>query len=189
MKAIARICFRLLIVPVLIWYRALSLVRSQDHVLEGCSQFLSLVPGVIGNQMRSAFYSAVLEECCHSVTFCFGSILSKVGARIGSHVYIGPYCQIGLVTIGRDTLLGPMVQIPSGPRTHSFDDLSQPIRNQTGTLQRVEIGEDCWLGAGSIVMADIGSKTILGAGSVVTKPIGERVLAAGTPAVAIRERS
>jgi acetyltransferase-like isoleucine patch superfamily enzyme len=103
-------------------------------------------------------------------------------------VYIGPYCVLGLVSIQRDTLLGPGVQIPSGQKIHLFDDLAKPIREQGGVIQRVSIGADCWIGSGSIVMADVADQVIVGAGSVVTKPLPKRVVAAGVPARVVRER-
>lgn len=161
---------------------------GKDSALEGVSQLLSLLPGRTGNLLRIAFYARVLERCEPTVTICFGAILSKVETRIGSHVYIGPYCQLGQVSIGNDTLLGPGVQIPSGPKTHSFDRLDIPIRMQPFDSRRVTIGDDCWLGAGSIIMADIGNQTVLGASSVVTKPLPEKTISAGVPACVIRRR-
>jgi virginiamycin A acetyltransferase len=159
-----------------------------DKVLEAVSQWLSLIPGRSGVVLRAAFYSRVLTRCDWSVFIGFGVLLARVETILGENVYIGPYCQLGLVTIGRDTLLGPGVQIPSGPHTHTFDRLDLPIREQPSAGVRVTVGEDCWLGANSIVMADVGSKTVLGAGSVVTKPVPARCFAAGVPAKVIRQR-
>ena len=172
----------------LLWFHLSACLLGRDTALEGASQWMSLVPGKLGNLLRAAFYSAVLEECDRTVTICFGTLLAKTGTRIGPHVYIGPYCQLGLVTIGRDTLIAPTVQIPSGPRTHRYDSLEIPIRHQGCDGTRITIGDNCWLGAGSIVMADVGSHSVIGAGSVVTKPIAEKTVAAGVPAQTIRQR-
>ena len=174
--------------PAIAWYHIAGALIGKDCALEGTSQWLSLIPGRTGNLLRMAYYVRVLERCDRPVTICFGAILSKVGAQIGQHVYIGPCCQLGLVTIGRDTLLGPGVQIPSGPNTHSFDRLDIPIRMQPGDLRRVTIGDDCWLGAGSVIMADIGDQSIVGAGSVVTHPMPEKTISAGVPARIIKRR-
>jgi acetyltransferase-like isoleucine patch superfamily enzyme len=178
-----------IVLPVLVWYYIYSLAIGRDSALEGASQLLSILPGRCGNMVRLAFYARVLERCESTATICFGSVLSKVASRIGSHVYIGPYCQLGLVTIGDDTLLGPSVQIPSGPHTHTFDRLDVPIRNQRGALQRVEIGADCWIGAGSIVMANVGTQSVIAAGSVVTKSRPEKSVAVGVPAKVIKTRT
>lgn len=165
-----------------------SLLVGKDRSVEDWSQCLALVPGRWGNLLRVAFYSSVLDSCDRSATLCFGVLVSKSGSRIGKHVYVGPYCQLGLVSIGDDTLLGPSVQIPSGPNTHGTERLDELIRNQPGTTVRVEIGNDCWIGASSVVMADVESHSVVGAGSVVNKRIPGSVLAAGIPAKVIRSR-
>ena len=53
----------------------------------------------------------------------------------------------------------------------------------------VRIGENCWLGAGAIVLpgVTIGDNTVIGAGSVVTKDIPSGVVAAGNPCRVLRE--
>ncbi len=52
----------------------------------------------------------------------------------------------------------------------------------------VRIGEDCWLGAGVIVLpgVTIGRGSVIGAGSVVTKDIPEDVVAFGNPCCVVR---
>jgi acetyltransferase-like isoleucine patch superfamily enzyme len=176
------------ILPLLASYKVSVLLVGSDASVESFSQILAMFPGRLGVVLRSAFFSRVLSECDQTVFIGFGSLLSKADTRLGKHVYIGPYCQLGWVTIGADTLLGPSVQIPSGPKAHTFDRLDMPIRNQPKDSSRVVIGRDCWIGAGSIVMADVGDQSVIGAGSVVTKPIGTRQLAAGVPCKAIRSR-
>ena len=52
----------------------------------------------------------------------------------------------------------------------------------------IRIGDDCWLGAGVIVLpgVTIGKGSVIGAGSVVTKDIPENVVAHGVPCRVIR---
>lgn len=52
----------------------------------------------------------------------------------------------------------------------------------------IRIGDDCWLGAGVIVLpgVTIGRGSVIGAGSVVTKDIPENVVAFGVPCRVIR---
>ena len=52
----------------------------------------------------------------------------------------------------------------------------------------VRIGEDCWLGAGVIVLpgVTIGRGSVIGAGSVVTKDIPENAVAFGNPCRVVR---
>ena len=174
--------------PLLFWYGIFRAVAGADAAVEETSQFLACVPGRLGVLLRAVFFSKVLRQCDPTVFIGYGALLTKSDTRLGKHVYIGPYCQLGWVSIGDDTLLGPSVQIPSGPKAHSFDRLDIPIRNQPKESQQVVIGRDCWIGAGSIVMADVGDQSVIGAGSVVTKPNEPRQLAAGIPCKSIRPR-
>lgn len=95
---------------------------------------------------------------------------------------------LGLVTIQKDVLLGPAVQIPSGPNTHGTDSIDLPIRLQQGKRVRITIGCDSWIGGGSIVLADVAEQCVIGAGSIVTKPTAPRVIAAGNPARFLSKR-
>ncbi len=178
----------LAISPFLISHWLSSSISGADRSLESHSQLLSLLPGITGNYLRVAFYRFALEQCDPTATICFGTLLSKTGAKLGKHVYIGPRCMLGLVTLEDDVLLGPAVQIPSGPMTHGIDKLDTPIRLQPGNKQRITIGRDTWIGAQAIVLADIGHQVVLGAASTVTKPIPPGVIAAGVPARVIRDR-
>lgn len=114
-----------------------------------------------------------------------------VGVRVGPRAAIGARNFIhggGGVTIGRDTLLGPGVQIFS--ENHVADDLDRPIIEQGERRSPVRIGDDVWIGAASIVLAGvtIGDGAIVAAGSVVTKDVPARAIVAGTPAKLVRMR-
>lgn len=174
--------------PLILCQHLMGRMVGPDRTLEGLSQLLSLIPGGCGSILRCAFYSRVLIRCDWSVFIGFGALLSKVDTQLGEHVYIGPYCQLGWVSIGSDTLLGPSVQVPSGQKSHTFERLDIPIRNQPRDSSRIEIGKECWIGAGSIAMADVGDQSVIGAGTVVTRSIGARELAAGAPCKRIRSR-
>ena len=53
----------------------------------------------------------------------------------------------------------------------------------------VHIGENCWIGAGAIILpgVTIGDNSVIGAGSVVTKDIPANVVAVGNPCHVLRE--
>ena len=188
LKAAAFWLATLLVSPGLLSYWVRSLVMGRDRALEGSSQTLSLVPGVIGQFVRRAFYTRVLESFHPSVTVEFGTLFSKSGSRLGENVYVGPNCHIGLVNIERDVLLGPAVQIPSGRQTHGTGDLDIPIREQPGTSVMVTVGAGSWVGGAAVIMADVGRDTVVGAGSVVTRPLPDAVVAVGSPARTVRSR-
>ncbi len=130
-----------------------------------------------------------MTHCSTNCAIMFGAIFSQVDIEIGNHVYIGPQCNIGRCRIENFCTLGSGVHIMSGRSQHFFDDLERPIQDQGGFFEKVTIGEDTWIGNGSLIMADIGKKCIIGAGSVVTKDVGDYSIVAGNPAKLIRKRT
>ena len=105
-KALAFGTATLLVLPELLsfWLRARLLGR--DRALEGSSQMLALVPGLLGQYVRRAFYSRTLRYCHPSVTVEAGTFFTKADSSVGEGVYIGPRCQLGLVTIERGRFAG-----------------------------------------------------------------------------------
>jgi virginiamycin A acetyltransferase len=193
LRAVAKSCAfwvaTVAVAPALASYRLRAALLGRDRALEGSTQALALVPGLLGQYMRRAFLVRVLDSCDRSVTVEFGTIFSRAGTRLDRGAYIGPRCHLGLVHLEQDVLVAAGVHIPSGAATHGTDDLTIPIREQPGTQRMVRIGAGAWLGSAAIVMADVGRNTVVGAGSVVTRPLPDGVMAAGVPAKVIRVRS
>jgi acetyltransferase-like isoleucine patch superfamily enzyme len=187
-KATARFAALVGVSPVLISYYLNAALLGRGRALESRSQLLSLWPGLTGQYIRRAFLQRVLARCHHSVTVEFGTFFSQPGAILDENVYVGPRCTLGLVHLERDVLLAANVQIPSGGKTHYFDDPSRPIREQGGERRMVTVGAGAWIGTGAIILADVGKGTVVAAGSVVTKPLPDNVIAAGVPAKVIRNR-
>lgn len=54
--------------------------------------------------------------------------------------------------------------------------------------QPVHIGENCWIGAGAVILPDVAivENTVIGAGSVITKDIPANVAAVGMPCTVMR---
>jgi acetyltransferase-like isoleucine patch superfamily enzyme len=161
---------------------------GRNRALEGWSQLLSLVPGLPGQYLRRGFYPRVLAHCHPSATIEFGAIFSQAGACIGAEAYVGPRCNLGLVHLGDGCLLGPAVSVPSGGRTHAFDDPSRPIHEQGGERSVVRIGAGAWVGANAVVMAGVGDGAVIGAGAVVTREVPAGCVAVGVPARVVRRR-
>ena len=187
-KAIARFVALVAVFPVLVCFWFNSALVGRNRAIESASQLLSLVPGITGQYLRRAFLQRVLARCHSSVLVEFGTLFSQAGAILDENVYVGPRCQLGLVHLERDVLLAANVQIPSGGKTHYFDDPSVPIREQGGERTLVTVGAGAWIGTGAIVLADVGKGTVVAAGAVVTKPLPDNVIAAGVPAKLIRAR-
>jgi virginiamycin A acetyltransferase len=188
LKSAAHALATLAILPQLMSFTVRSAILGKDRALEGSTQALSLVPGLVGQYLRRAFLARALEGgCATSATVEFGTLFSQTGARIAERVYVGPRCHLGLVDVERDVLIGAGVHIPSGPHTHGTDP-SLLIRDQPGRRERVRLGEGSWIGSNAVVLADVGCDSVVGAGSVVTRPLPDRVIAAGVPARVVRRR-
>ncbi len=112
---------------------------------------------------------------------------------IGDDSHVNHYCCLwasrnSTITIGNNGLMGPGVKIMSS--NHGIQK-NEVIRVQTYTEKSVEIGNDVWLGANSVVVAGvkIGDGAVIAAGSVVTRNIPPYSIAGGIPAKVIKERA
>lgn len=110
------------------------------------------------------------------------------GIRLGEHVFVNANCTFldgAYITIGAHTLIGPDVKIYT-PH-HPMDFIKR--RDSKEYAYPVTIGEDCWIGGGSIICpgVTIGNRCVIGAGSVVTKDIESDTVVAGNPAHIIKK--
>lgn len=190
-KKIKKIILNITFLPIIPLYLVMIVASKfidKDQVFQSLSQLLSLVPGVFGSYIRSNFYKLTLD--CFSQEICieFGTFFSQSNTEIGKNVYIGANCTLGLCKIEDDVLIGSNVDILSGKHQHYFDCLDKPIREQGGTLVKVIIGEDSWIGNSSTIMANVGRKSIVAAGSVVTKDVPPYCIVGGNPAKIIKNR-
>ena len=133
---------------------ALSAFGRIKPVYTFFAQSCAIVPGGIGDHFRVAYYRLTLAECHMSSRISFGTFFAHPEARVGARVYIGSYCIMGKATIGERTQVASAVQVLSGQHQHIRDESGSAF--QAGDFKNVTIGQDCWLGAGAIVMADVG---------------------------------
>jgi virginiamycin A acetyltransferase len=113
--------------------------------------------------------------------------------EIGENSYVNPYCVLysgNGIRVGRDVLLAPGVQLV--PANHAFERRDVPIRLQGFCSSRggVEIDDDAWIGAGTVVLdgARIGRGAVVGAGSVVTGVVPAYEIWGGNPLRKIKDR-
>lgn len=100
----------------------------------------------------------------------------------------------GPVTIGDDCNFGPNVTIVT-PVHPMLPEERKALYDPEGNPKRlcwakpVHIGNDCWFGANVVVCpgVTIGDNCVIGAGSVVTRDIPSNSFAAGVPCRVIRE--
>ncbi len=167
----------------------LSLFGRIELIYVFFAQYCALVPGAPGDYLRIAYYKLTLEECALESRIQFGSFFAHPQARIGRLVYIGSYCILGRTRIGDRTQIASSVQILSGAHQHVRDKEGNILGSDHGAFESIAIGENCWIGAGAIVMADVGAGCTIGAGSVVTKPVPSGSVAVGSPARVVRSAS
>ena len=170
------------IIPSILCYNVASKAIGRELAFQGISEKAALWTGLWGILKRRALYSSILPKVGNKLTVSFGSLFSRVDIEIGSKVYIGWYCSLGNVCIGDDVMIADYVSIPSGARQHGFSRLDIPMRAQNGEYQKINIGNNCWIGSGAIVLADVGNHSIIGAGSIVTKPVQDYAIVSGNPA-------
>jgi acetyltransferase-like isoleucine patch superfamily enzyme len=150
------------------------------------------IPGTIGVGSRLLILPLFLKKTGTGLTVKEGVVL-KFPEKIsmGSHVGIGEYTIIdgnGKVEIGDYTRIAHHVSIVSFE--HNFRDRKVPIKLQGKKLKKVIIGDDVWIGAGSVVLAGvvIGKGAVVGANSVVNSDVAPYTIVAGSPAKIIGKR-
>ena len=84
------------------------------------------------------------------------------------------------ITIGKNVLIGPAVQIYTPIHPLDYKERRKPIER----AEPVTIGDDCWICGGAVILpgVKIGNRCIIAAGSVVTQDVPDDCMAAGNPA-------
>lgn len=123
----------------------------------------------------------------------------------GENIFIGENSEINYncvfldcnkITIGKNALIGPSVQIYTAFHPLKASERIQKIKNEDDINMifcktqsaPINIGDNVWIGGGSIILpgVNIGNNVTIGAGSVVTKSIPSDTLAYGNPCVSIK---
>ena len=124
------------------------------------------------------------------------TFLANKGASISKDFCAGAYSYVGShsticpkVTIGNFTMLAHDVMILGGDHNYKIAGIPTVFAGRDVT-RPTKIGDDVWVGAGSIIMAGvtIGDGAIIAAGSVVTKNVEAYCIYGGVPAKKIKER-
>jgi acetyltransferase-like isoleucine patch superfamily enzyme len=177
-------------------------------------EILSFIPGRVGILLRreifsrcfSGFGKPYIEMGCHfegaSSIFINGqinvgrnslfvatdgqiSIGNDVGFNSGVHINssVG-----GIIEIGAHCLIGPNVIIRTAG--HRFSDIGALINTQGHFIGNVQIDQNVWIGAGSIILGGvrIGEGAIIGAGAVIVNDIPAMSVAVGVPGKVIKFR-
>ncbi len=123
---------------------------------------------------------------------CTGSLqhLGK-GVSIGNGSTFGSDCFFGAaggIRIGNDVMAGQYVRFHS--ENHNFKDRQMLIKDQGVSHKGIEIGNNCWIGAGAVFLdgAKLGDGCVVAANAVVTKAFPDNSVIGGVPAKVIAER-
>ena len=111
----------------------------------------------------------------------------------GAHIHFGKniYCNFGVtmvddthIYVGDYTMFGPNVIVATAGHP-----ILPELREQGYQYNApVNIGKNCWIGAGVIIVPGItiGDNVVIGAGSIVTKDLPSNVVAVGNPCKVLR---
>jgi len=139
---------------------------------------------VAGNNVTIAKYA---------ILTCTGVIANKgMGIQIGNNSAIGAQSFLGGqggIKIGNDVIMGPHVKVFS--ENHNYEHPTILIRKQGESRKGVVIDDNCWIGAGVIILdgVSIAKGCIVAAGSIVTKSIPENSIVMGIPAQVMKSRT
>ncbi|MEV6886754.1 sugar O-acetyltransferase [Streptomyces sp. NPDC051135] len=164
-------------------------------------------PEIARRQQRAvrlaARYQAAYAEDAETARPLLDELLGSLGAEAhvrpplyvdyGSNITVGARTfvnynltalDVAAITIGEDCQIGPNVQLLTP--THPLEP--GPRRDKLEAARPIVIGDNVWLGGGSIVLpgVTIGDNAVIGAGAVVTKDVPANVVAVGNPARPVR---
>ena len=109
-----------------------------------------------------------------------------------SNLIIGKYCSIGdevIIFLGGNHNIEWITTYPFSALPKYFPE-AKGIKGHPSTKGDVVIGNDVWIGRGSIIMSgiQIGHGAVIAAGAVVTKNVGCYEVWGGNPAKLIKKR-
>jgi acetyltransferase-like isoleucine patch superfamily enzyme len=148
--------------------------------------------GIKGIAIRYILLKCICTECGDNVSIHPNVYLFHAEKiKFGSNISIHPMCYIdaeGDIEIGNNVSIAHRVSILSS--NHIYKNFNIPIKYQGMELKKTVIEDNCWIGAGSILLAGNIVKTgsVIGAGSIITKSINENSVAVGVPAKVIKKR-
>ena len=164
-----------------------EIMKEQIRCLEKLHEYNALRPSEFDKKtaLLKEMFAEIGENCYIEAPF-----YSNWG---GKHVHFGKnvYANFNLtcvddthIYVGDNTMFGPNVTLATAG--HPI----LPTLREKGYQYNmpVRIGNNCWLGAGVIVLpgVSIGDNSVIGAGSVVTKDVPANVVAVGNPCKVLR---
>lgn len=138
--------------------------------------------------LRRSFVSIFVNKCGNKLRVKRNADISMF-IEIGNFSELGSNCIIQSNTyIGDYVIMGPDVKIYT--KNHGYQDVSTPMALQPIIREKVNIGNDVWLGANVVITpgVTIGNHVIVAAGAIVTKNVPDYAIIGGVPAKILKFR-
>ena len=146
-----------------------NVVCGANRILGKC-KYTNLIRVFKGAQISvNRTGSLILEKGVAIGERCQCIVRDKAVVKIGEMSNLNSDCKIVAhqkIEIGKNTLFGPNVLIYD--HDHVYDQTTG-VRRKEYKSSEVVIGDNCWIGAGSIILrgTHIGNNCLVGAGSIV----------------------
>lgn len=160
-------------------------------------QFAKIGPGhnlmkpwnlkLYGAEISAGNHLHVVTDRDRPVSFSTWTLREHQGhITLGNNVLVCPGCRFdsaSQITVGDNCMFAAGAYITDAD-WHDVYDRTEAV----GVTKPVTLGENVWIGDGSIVCkgVTIGKNSVIGAGSVVASDIPENVIAAGNPARVVK---
>lgn len=133
------------------------------------------------------FNNVAIGSGCFIQEYVYMRAGSEGFIRIGNDCAVNSFAKLfghGGIEIGDRTQLGPACLITTTHHDYRREDLKTEFR-------KVTIGKGVWVGANSLILPGvaIGDDCVIGAGSVVTRDIPSGSIAVGSPARVIKSKT
>jgi acetyltransferase-like isoleucine patch superfamily enzyme len=116
------------------------------------------------------------DSCAHHNSYIYGDV------KVGAHSWVGPFT---LLDGSGGLEIGDFCMVCAGVQIYTHDSVKWALSAGRVSFEKasVEIGDCCYLGAGSIITrgVTIGDHTIVGAGSLVNRDLPPYAVAVGSP--------
>lgn len=165
-----------------------EIMAKQAPYLDGLAKFNALLHTQA--QEKQAYMKKVFAECgdnCY-IEPPFHANWGGAHLHFGSGIYANFNLTVvddGHIYVGNQVMFGPNVTIATAG--HPLDPELRAKGYQFN--KDVRIGDNCWIGAGVVIMPGItiGKNVMVGAGSIVTRDLPDNVIAVGNPCRVLRE--
>ena len=124
-------------------------------------------------------------ECTGSLSHLGKGVVIGNGTTFGNDCFFGA---AGGIRIGDNVMAGQYVRFHS--ENHNYKDHDKLIKDQGVNHQGIEVGNNCWIGAGAVFLdgAKLGNGCVVAANAVVTKQFPDNSVIGGVPAKLINTR-